>query len=107
MSRSDLSIGAARRMALAAQGFADPAPSGRVDVRHFRRVLGRLVLLQLDSVQAVCRSHFLPVYSRLGPYDRAALDDWLWRSGEMFEAWAHEASVVPVALEPLLRWCRP
>ena len=106
MSRSDLSIGAARRMALAAQGFADPAPSGRVDVRHFRRVLGRLVLLQLDSVQAVCRSHFLPVYSRLGPYDRAALDDWLWRSGEMFEAWAHEASVVPVALEPLLRWCR-
>ncbi|MBC8365586.1 MAG: YcaQ family DNA glycosylase [Actinobacteria bacterium] len=106
MPRSYLSIGAARRLALAAQGFADPAPSGRVDVRHFRRVLGRLGLLQLDSVQAVCRSHFLPVYSRLGPYDRAALDDWLWRSGEMFEAWSHEASVVPVALEPLLRWSR-
>jgi uncharacterized protein YcaQ len=67
-------------------------------------VLSRLGLLQLDSVQAVCRSHFLPVYSRLGPYDRAALDDWLWHSGEMFEAWSHEASIVPVAMEPQLRW---
>jgi len=106
MSRSDLSIAAARRLALAAQGFADPAPTGRVDVRHFRRALVRLGILQLDSVQAVCRSHFLPVYSRLGPYDRVALDDWLWRSGEMFEAWSHEASVVPVSMEPLLRWSR-
>ena len=95
---------AARRMALAAQGFADPAPVGRVDVRHFRRVLGRLGLLQLDSVQAVCRSHYLPVYSRLGVYDRMRLDDWLWNSGEMFETWAHEASILPVGLEPLLRW---
>ena len=106
MSGSDLSIAEARRLALGAQGFTDPPPSGSVDVRHFRRVLSRLGLLQLDSVQAVCRSHFLPVYSRLGPYDRAALDDWLWHSGEMFEAWSHEASIVPVAMEPLLRWCR-
>lgn len=104
MSGSDLSIAEARRLALGAQGFTDPPPSGSVDVRHFRRVLSRLGLLQLDSVQAVCRSHFLPVYSRLGPYDRAALDDWLWHSGEMFEAWSHEASIVPVAMEPQLRW---
>jgi uncharacterized protein YcaQ len=104
MSGSDLSIAEARLLALGAQGFTDPPPSGSVDVRHFRRVLSRLGLLQLDSVQAVCRSHFLPVYSRLGPYDRAALDDWLWHSGEMFEAWSHEASIVPVAMEPQLRW---
>ena len=104
MSGSALSIAEARRLALGAQGFTDPPPSGSVDVRHFRRVLSRLGLLQLDSVQAVCRSHFLPVYSRLGPYDRAALDDWLWHSGEMFEAWSHEASIVPVAMEPQLRW---
>ena len=91
-------------MALAAQGFADPSPTGRVDVRHFRRVVDRMGLLQLDSVQAVCRSHYLPVYSRLGSYDRERLDRWLWHSGEMFETWAHEASVGPIGLEPLLRW---
>ncbi|MBT6092328.1 MAG: winged helix-turn-helix domain-containing protein [Acidimicrobiaceae bacterium] len=96
----------ARRIALAAQGFNDTAPGDRVDVRHFRRVLARIGLLQLDSVQAVCRSHYLPVYSRLGPYDRDHLDRWLWRSGEMFEAWSHEASLVPVDLEPRLRWLK-
>ena len=96
----------ARRIALAAQGFNDAAPGDRVDVRHFRRVLGRIGLLQLDSVQAVCRSHYLPVYSRLGPYDRDRLDSWLWQSGEVFEAWSHEASLVPVEMEPLLRWLK-
>ncbi len=73
-------------------------------MRHFRRVLRRLGLLQLDSVQAVCRSHYLPVYSRLGSYDRQHLDGWLWHSGEMYEAWAHEASILPVWMQPLLRW---
>ena len=68
--------------------------------------MGRLGLLQLDSVQAVCRSHYLPVYSRLGLYDRDHLDEWLWQSGEMFETWAHEASIAPVELEPLLRWLK-
>lgn len=97
---------AAARIALAAQGFCDLPPSGRVDVRHFRRVLRRLALLQLDSVQVVCRSHYLPVYSRLGVYDRGHLDDWLWNSGEMFETWAHEASILPVEMEPVLRWRR-
>lgn len=98
-----VSAAAARRMALAAQGFRDPAPAGAVDRRHYRRVLGRLGLLQLDSVQAVCRSHYLPLFSRIGPYDRERLDDWLWQSGELFEAWAHEASIVTVDLEPALR----
>ena len=68
--------------------------------------MGRIGLLQLDSVQAVCRSHYLPVYSRLGPYDPDRLDAWLWRSGEVFEAWSHEASLVPVDLEPRLRWLK-
>ena len=77
-----------------------------MDTRHFRRVLSRLGLLQLDSVQAVCRSHYLPIYSRLGSYDRGRLDEWLWHSGEMFETWAHEASIAPIDLEPSLRWLK-
>lgn len=96
----------ARRIALRAQGFADPAPKGPVTAQHFKRVIKRLGLLQLDSVQAVCRSHYLPVYSRLGVYDQPTLDKWLWHSGKMFETWSHEASVVPVEIEPLLRWTK-
>jgi uncharacterized protein YcaQ len=94
----------ARRIALAAQGFADPRPRGRVDRRHFRRVIGRVGVLQLDSVNVVARSHYLPVWSRLGPYDREALDDFTARSGEMFEYWGHVASLMPVELYPALRW---
>ena len=86
----------ARRIALGAQGFADPAPTGKVDVRHFRRVLRRVGLVQLDSVNVFSRAHYMPFFSRLGPYDRVALDSWLWESGEMFEYWGHEASVIPV-----------
>lgn len=94
----------ARRMALAAQGFADPAPAGRVDARHFRRVLRRVSLIQLDSVNVFSRTHYMPFFSRLGPYDRKALDTWLWHSRELFEYWAHEASLVPVEHHPLFRW---
>lgn len=99
-----LSISQARRIALAAQGFADPSPTGRVDRRHLRRVMGRLNLLQLDSVPVVVRSQYLPPFSRLGCYDPALLDRIAYRADEWFEAWAHEASLLPVSDEPLLRW---
>ncbi|MDE0160361.1 MAG: winged helix DNA-binding domain-containing protein [Acidimicrobiaceae bacterium] len=91
-------------MALAAQGFTDPAPAGRVDRRHLRRVMGRIKLLQLDSVPVVVRTQYLPPFSRLGHYDRALLDRVAYRDDEWFEAWAHEASLLPVTDEPLLRW---
>ena len=94
----------ARRIALAAQGLARPRPTGRVDRRHFRRVIGDIGLLQLDSVNVLQRSHYLPMWSRLGPYSIEALDEYTARSGEMFEYWGHVASLLPVELYPLLRW---
>ena len=99
-----LSIDQARRYALAAQGFTDQRPSGRIDVRHFRRVLHRVGLVQLDSVNVFSRAHYMPFFSRLGAYERVALDRWLWRSGEQFEYWGHEASLIPIDQYPLWRW---
>lgn len=94
----------ARRYALAAQGFNEARPSGRIDRRHFRKVVDRVRLIQLDSVNYFSRAHFMPFFSRLGPYDRDSLDAWLWRSGELFEYWAHEASLIPANQHQLFRW---
>ncbi len=99
-----ISINQARRYALAAQGFTERRPAGRVDVRHFRKVVGRLGVIQLDSVNVFSRAHFMPFFSRLGSYDRDALDRWLWRSGEMFEYWGHMASLMPSDHHRLFRW---
>lgn len=94
----------ARRYALGAQGFIEGRPNGRVDVRHFRKVVDQVGLVQLDSVNVFSRTHYMPFFSRIGPYDREALDQWLWGSGEMFEYWGHEASVIPVKHHRLFRW---
>lgn len=98
-----LSIERARRIALAAQGFTDTKPKGAATVRAFRRALDRMTILQLDSVNVVCRSHFLPMYARLGPYDQDKLDQWLWSSGENLEYLGHEASITKMELQPLFR----
>ena len=69
-----LTIDQARRLALAAQGFTDPRPTGRLDVRHFRRVVERIGLVQLDSVNVFSRTHYMPFFSRLGRFDRREIE---------------------------------
>ena len=70
-----------------------------------RRVLADVGLLQIDSVNVLVRAHYLPLFSRLGPYPRELIDRAAWRAPRrLFEYWGHEASLLPVALQPLLRW---
>ncbi len=99
-----LPLAIARRIALAAQGFTDRRPAGRVDRRHLRRVIDRVGLVQVDSVNVVARSHYFPAYSRLGSYPPLMLDRMAYVDRELFEYWGHEASLLPVALQPRLRW---
>jgi uncharacterized protein YcaQ len=103
--KEKISLAMARRIALAAQGFADVRPNSTPDRRHLARVLARTGLLQIDSVSAVVRAHYMPLYSRLGPYPLALLDNAaVTRKRRVFEYWAHEASFLPVETYPLMRW---
>jgi len=100
-----LSLPQARRIALAAQGFAERRPAAVRDTRHFARVLDRVGLLQLDSVNVLVRSHYLPAFSRLGDYPAEQLDRLAYgRKRRLFEYWGHEASLLPLQWQPLFRW---
>lgn len=105
MARPDsLSAAQARRLHLHAQGFGERRPTGRVDKRHVRKVFERLGLIQIDSVNVLVRSHYLPLFSRLGPYDRSLLDRFAYEDRGAFEYWGHEASLLHKDLHPLMRW---
>jgi uncharacterized protein len=99
----------ARRIALAAQGFGRRREDRPPTTRQITNLVRRLGVLQLDSVNVFCRAHYMPVFSRLGPYDRNALDRIAGHHGKgagrtLIEYWAHEASLIPVELHPLFRW---
>ena len=100
---TEVSLASARRIALAAQGFAAPRPTGRIDRRHLRKVLDSVGLIQIDSVNVLVRSQELPLFSRLGNHPRTLIPD-ATDAGELFEYWCHEASHLPIAMHPLVRW---
>src|SRR5271170_2075208 len=105
--KTKLSADEVRRIALAAQGFANPRPTSRPDRRHLRRVLAQIGILQIDSVNVLVRSHYLPLFSRLGPYPSRLLDSAAYGSvstRKLFEYWGHMASLLPLEFHPLLRW---
>ena len=99
-----LSAAQARRIALAAQGFGAQHPAV-VGIRQLRSTVTRLGLLQLDSVNVYERSHYQPVFARLGQYNKADLDRLTFAAkSDYTEYWAHEAAIIPIEDWPLFRW---
>ena len=102
-----MSAAEARRTFLEAQSLARRRPARRPRARDFQAYLDRQGVLQLDTVNVLARAHYMPLFSRLGPYDRDALDGFLWgdakgHSAHVFEHWGHEASVMPPDLLPAM-----
>jgi uncharacterized protein YcaQ len=99
-----LSAAQARRIALAAQGFGRERPS-TVGIRQLDAAVQRMGVLQLDSVNVFERSHYLPLFARLGAYEKADLDRLTFgRRARYTEYWAHVAALVPLPVWPLWRW---
>jgi uncharacterized protein YcaQ len=104
-AKTNLSAAEARRIAIAAQGLTDLRPRGAAGRPHLRKLFDRLGVIQIDSVNVVSRTHYLPAFSRLGHYPREHLETEAWgKTPALFEYWGHEASLMPLALQPLMRW---
>lgn len=97
----ELSIGEARRVALAAQGFGRTYAGS--DLARLSAVLDHVGVLQIDSVNVLVRSQELPIFARIGDHDRAVVTNAVSR-GKLFEYWVHEASLAPVDVHRLMRW---
>lgn len=106
MSAPRLTRAQARRVAIAATGLAAPRPAGTIDVRHLRKVVKQVGIVQLDSVNAVARAHELLFFSRLGAFDKRLLRSVIYEKRELYEGWLHVASLIPTELWPVLSWRR-
>jgi len=107
----ELTPGQARRIAISAQQLAAPprpAEAAPVNRGHLMRLARSIGLLQIDSVNVLARAHLLPIFSRLGPYPVGVLNGAAWprasRDRLLVEAWAHVASLIPLAVQPFVRW---
>ncbi|MDA0987628.1 MAG: winged helix DNA-binding domain-containing protein [Chloroflexi bacterium] len=103
MTSAEISLSEARQMVLAAQGFGNRSPTGQPGSVPLGETATRLGAIQIDSVNVVVRSHYMPLFSRLGPYPMGSLDDLAHRQRSLFEYWGHEASLIPTSLYPLFR----
>jgi uncharacterized protein YcaQ len=102
MPRTKITLPEARRIALAAQGFDRDRPNAPINSGHIRRVIDRLGLLQLDYVNVLVPAHLMVLFSRLGPYEISRFHQLVYQGRDFTEQWAHEASIVPSALWPVL-----
>ncbi len=103
--KQELSASEARRIALTAQGFNALNRSGDIGRAQLRRSIAQMGVLQIDSVNVLVRAHYLPLFSRLGSYERNLLDtEAVARSKRFFEYWGHAASLLPLDCQPLFRW---
>ena len=99
-----LSAAQARRLAVSAQGLGK-RPDRAASRQSLLKLSARLGVVQLDSVSAVSRGHYLPLFSRAGAYDRSLLEELAWgKRPALIEYWAHEASLILPGIQPLLRW---
>ena len=98
-----ISSAEARRLALSSLGFGREKPA-RAGMAHVRETAARLSAIQIDSVNVLTRAHYVPTFSRYGPYPASALDDLVHGRRELFEYWGHAACFLPIDLYPLMRW---
>ena len=103
MPSTQISLPEARRIVLAAQGFGNQSLTGQPVPPALGDLAAHLGAIQIDSVNVVVRSHYMPLFSRLGPYPMASLDALVYRQRSLFEGWGHEASLMPVSLYPLFK----
>jgi uncharacterized protein YcaQ len=98
----ELSVDEARRLILGAQGFG-PRPA-KVALGQVKRLASKIHALQIDSVNVLARAHYLPAYSRLGPYPTSSIDTLAYKRGDLFECWGKAACLFPISLYPLFRY---